>query len=73
VMKDNKASPHFRTPLPATHVNPSPLPEVVKYIVKDLEDLELGRANDARSAWDLIEVDWSDAVVTSLGGPPVQG
>jgi hypothetical protein len=45
----------------------------VQYIVKDLEDRELARANDARSAWDLIEAEWSDAVVTSFGGSPVRG
>jgi hypothetical protein len=41
----------------------------VQYIVRDLEDRELGRANDARSAWDMIEVEWPDAVVSSLAGP----
>jgi hypothetical protein len=45
----------------------------MQYIVKDLEDREIGWADDARSAWDLIGTKWSDPVVSSLAGPPVRG
>lgn len=45
----------------------------MQYVIRDLEDRELARANDARSAWDLIEAEWPDAVVSSLTGPPVRG
>jgi hypothetical protein len=45
----------------------------VQYVIKDLEDRELARVNDARSAWDMIEAEWPDAVVSTLTGPPVRG
>jgi hypothetical protein len=45
----------------------------VQYVIRDLDDRELNRVNDARSAWDLIEAKWPDAVVSSLSGPPVRG
>jgi hypothetical protein len=44
----------------------------VQYIIRDLDDRELNRTNDARSAWDLIEAEWPDSVVSSLTGPPVR-
>ena len=45
----------------------------MQYIVKDLEDHELGCANDARSIWDLIEAEWSDAVAIGLDGTRAKG
>jgi hypothetical protein len=45
----------------------------VQYIIRDIDDRELNRANDARSAWEFVEAKWPDAVVSSLAGPPVRG
>lgn len=45
----------------------------MQYIIKDLYDHELGRANDARSAWALIEAEWSDAVAVGLDGTRARG
>jgi hypothetical protein len=41
----------------------------MQYVIRDLEDRELGRANDARFAWQLIENQWPDASAQILGGP----
>jgi hypothetical protein len=45
----------------------------MQYVIWDLEDLELGRANDARSARQLIKDQWPDASAQILGGPWFRG
>lgn len=45
----------------------------MQYIIRDLKDHELGRANDARSAWQLIEDQWPDASAQILGGTWFRG
>lgn len=45
----------------------------MQYVVRDTNDRELGRANDARSAWDLIEAEWQDAVAFTLDGTRARG
>jgi len=45
----------------------------MQYIIKDLDDHELGRANDAPSTWDFIEAEWPDAVAVSLDGERARG
>jgi hypothetical protein len=69
---EDEASSIFAHPI-ATHVNGSPRPLIVQYVIRDLDDRELNRANDARSAWEAIEARWPDAMVSSIAGPPVRG
>jgi hypothetical protein len=45
----------------------------MQYLIRNLEDREIGRANDARSAWALIDAQWPDAAACILGGPWFRG
>ncbi len=42
-------------------------------IIRDLYDRELGRANDARSAWAFIEAEWPDVVAVGHNGTQTRG
>ncbi len=46
---------------------------ITQFVIRDLEDNEIGRANDASSAWDHIEVKWPDARACVLGGTWTKG
>jgi hypothetical protein len=45
----------------------------MQYVVRDLEDLEVGRSRDARSAWETIARRWPEAVVSGRNGLSVRG
>jgi hypothetical protein len=45
----------------------------MQYVVRDLEDLEVGRSLDARSAWETIARRWPEAGVCGLDGRSVRG
>lgn len=64
---------HFRPPLADSHLKSCLSLTIMQYVIKNLNDRELGRANDARSAWALVEMEWSDAVAVSLDGTRAKG
>ncbi len=73
--ESRKYDSHFRSPLPPQRRSRrSVVRMIMQYVIRDLEDHELGRADDARSAWDLIEVQWSpDAAAVAIDGTMVRG